>query len=167
MLAAGLLLGAAGFAAGALWAADAPRSGHQELLDSIAGYHRLFEGETRHLVEVGADRRDELVAWLGRRLGRTLAIPDLSRLGLTFAGGRMLVINRRPVGQLLYVRPGAPPVGICIARGDAPQSRFVEERGGLRLASWNSGGYAYVVVGEMTEEKARGIADSVVAAFRG
>jgi anti-sigma factor RsiW len=166
-LVAGLLFGAAGYATGALWAAGTSPSEHDDLVASVAEYHRVYAAETKHLVEIGADRRGELAAWLGKRLGRKLAIPDLSRDGLTFVGGRMLVVNRRPVGQLLYARRGGPPVGICIMRGDEPQPRFVKERDGLRLASWNSDGYAYVVVGEMTEEKARGIADSVVAAFRG
>jgi anti-sigma factor RsiW len=165
--AAGILFAALGYAAGALNAAETLQAGHAQLLDEITEHHRVFARETAHLVEIGADRQDELVAWLSRRLGRKLAIPDLSTAGITFAGGRMVLANGRPAGQLLYTRPEAPPIGICIAPGGEMQPRMVEARDGLRLASWNSDGYTYVVVGEMSDAEARGIADSVVAAFRG
>jgi anti-sigma factor RsiW len=165
-LAASLLIGMLGLAAAVLTGGDA-QSEHAALLEEIAGYHRIYARETKHLVEVGADRRDEIVAWLGSRLGRRLAIPDLGPRGFTFAGARLLVVNRQPVAQLLYTRPGSLPVGICLTRGGEPRPRSVVERDGLRLASWSADGYTYVVVGDMSDRTARALADSVEASFRG
>jgi anti-sigma factor RsiW len=167
-VAAGVLIGVCGFAGGVLTAHESPTTEHAELVDEVTGYHLVYARETRHLVEVPAAERGELVAWLSDRLGRKLVIPDLSAEGFTFAGGRMLVVNRRPVAQLLYTRPGDLPLGICVTRLSEPPARLtVEDREGLRVASWSDQGYAYVVVGDLSESRTRRLANRVAASFPG
>jgi anti-sigma factor RsiW len=136
------------------------------LLDEVIGYHRVYARETTHLVEVPAVQKDELVGWLSDRIGREVVVPDLSAERLKFVGGRMLVANGRPLAQLLYARPGEPPVAVCVTRTSEPPLRLaIEERAGLRLASWNEGGYAYVVVGTVSADRMRRLADRVSASF--
>jgi anti-sigma factor RsiW len=134
----------------------------------VIGYHLAYARETAHLVEVPANRRDELVGWLSDRLGRRLVIPDFSGDGLTFAGGRMLVVNRRPVAQLLYTRPNGMPVGFCVTRIEEPPTTLVVGEGeGLGVASWGDGGYEYLVVGDLPADELRRLADRAAAQFRG
>ena len=71
-------------------------------LNDIADYHAVYSGQQRHLVEVTADESDHLKQWLGTSIGVAFSIPDLTGFGLTFEGGRLLVANGRPVGQLMY-----------------------------------------------------------------
>jgi len=52
--------------------------------------HVVYTPEKRHAVEVGADQSKHLIEWLSRRLGAPLAAPDLSALGYTLMGGRLL-----------------------------------------------------------------------------
>ena len=155
-----------GFGAGVTWGGRTP-SERAELIDEVASYHQLYSRETRHLVEVAADQVDDLTAWLGQRLDRKLELPDLATAGLRFAGGRMFVVNDRPVAELMYTRDHGLPIGICvtqIAADTAPVS--VEERGRERVASWITGGYAYVVVGEIDDPTAQGIARRVAAQMK-
>jgi anti-sigma factor RsiW len=160
-LAASLAIAVVGFGGGAMWAGTAP-SGRDELLAEVAEYHEIYSRETRHLVEVPAEQVEHLRAWLGQRLARNIDVPDLAAAGLHFAGGRMVVINGRPVAQLMYTRDQGLPVGVCLTQMAGTASPIsVTHNGELQLASWEDGDYGYVVVGEMDAAAARNIAERV------
>jgi anti-sigma factor RsiW len=157
----------AGFGGGTIWAAW-PASAREELLGEIAEYHEVYARESRHLVEIPAEQSDELKAWLGQRLGRRLEIPDLRAAGLRFAGGRMLVAAGKPVAELMYSRERGAPVALCITRMDGRAAALrLDRRGALRLASWQDGKYADVVVGDLDSDTARGIAERAAEDMRG
>lgn len=167
-IAATLVVAVLSFAAGSYVGRSAQPSQMDELLEEVSAYHGVFARETDHLVEVPASRSSELAAWLGDRLGRKLNIPDLSSAGLTFAGGRMLVVNGRPVAQLLYTQPGQIPLGVCITRAsDASSGLKVAKQRGLDLAWWVEGAYAYLIVGSLPGQQAKALADLVANAARG
>ena len=167
-LAAAILLPVLAFSAGIFIGRTQPMSELAELVEEVSSYHLVYARETDHLVEVPATRSSELSSWLAERLGRKLTIPDLSESGLRFAGGRMLVVNGRPVAQLLYSGAGEVPVGVCLTRSDGRDFGLrIEHRRGLNLSVWNEGGFTYLVVGAMSEERGRKLADSVAEAFRG
>jgi anti-sigma factor RsiW len=156
----------AAFGGGAMWGGRAP-SERADLVDEVAGYHQIYSRETRHLVEVPADQIEELTAWLGKRLERDVKVPDLAVAGFRFAGGRMLVINERPVAELMYTRDQGFPIAVCISRfGSEPWPITVEQRGAQRVASWMIDGYAYVVVGEIDDPMAQDIAERVAAQIK-
>ena len=165
-IAATLLMGIVGASIGIL----ANRDGASEtasLLEEIASYHLVYGRETEHLVEVPASRREQLSAWLGERLHRRLPIPELSAVRLTFAGGRMLVVEGKPVAQLMYTRAGTFPLGVCVTASSKPAVPVqVERRNGLDLAWWRDGAYVYVIVGTVPEVEARDLADRVAAQMR-
>jgi anti-sigma factor RsiW len=146
------------FGVGAMWGGRAP-SERDGLLDEIAGYHEVYSRETAHLVEVPDSQAEQLTAWLGERLDHEIKVPDLADAGLHFAGGRMLVVNDRPVAELMYTRARGLPVAVCVTQIDGkPWSMVVEQHGALRLASWAKDAYAYVVVGEIGDAQALEIA---------
>jgi anti-sigma factor RsiW len=139
------------FGGGVMWGGKAP-SERDGLLDEVAGYHQVYSRETTHLVEVPASQAEQLTAWLGERLDRALKVPDLADAGLHFVGGRMLVVNDRPVAELMYTRDEGLPIAICVSRIDGdPWLMNVEQHDALRIASWAKDGYAYLVVGELDD----------------
>jgi anti-sigma factor RsiW len=149
------------FGGGFMLGAKAP-SERAELLGDVAGYHEIYSRETAYLVEIPASQTDKLTAWLGQRLDREIKVPDLGDAGLHFAGGRLLVVNDRPVAELMYTRDVGLPVGICVSRiGGQPWSVDVERHDALRIASWAKDGYAYIVVGEFDDAAARDLARRV------
>jgi anti-sigma factor RsiW len=105
--------------------------------------------------------------WLNDRLHGEFEVPDLAEVGLSFAGGRMLVLGAKPAAQLMYTRERGLPVGICIREtaGAASAASF-ETRGPLRLASWRKNGYLYVVVGELSDSEIHAIAARLVSRDR-
>jgi anti-sigma factor RsiW len=147
-----------GFGGGML-ASNWPISERDHLVDEIAEYHTVQSKETKHLVEVPSAQADDLKTWLGRRLERNLEVPDLSASGLQFAGGRMLVVDGKPVAEFMYTRASGPPVALCIAHTGAEAAAMrVDRRGDLHLASWQGDGYTYVVAGIMTPDEAMAVA---------
>jgi anti-sigma factor RsiW len=136
-------------------------------LDDIASYHLVYARETKHLVEIPADRRDELAHWLGERLNRSLLIPDLSDKGYSFEGGRLLVADGKPVAQLMYTRPNADPLAVCVTFGeDKDPSLRLEHRYGLEMASWQDHGYTYVVIGTVPTDTLRTLTADVASQFQ-
>ena len=122
----------------------------ERLLDEVADYHAVYARENEHQVEVPAERLAHIEAWFGAVLHRTLRIPDLSDRGLTFAGGRLLVVDGVPVTQLLYRWPGRPhePFGLCISPDPSSERGLTTDaREGLQQVLWRRKGYTYVLVG--------------------
>ncbi len=146
--AAGILIAVLGYGAGATWP-DLMLSDRSKMLTEVAEYHAIYSRETVHLVEVPAAQSDHLKAWLGRRVKGTLPIPDFSAAGLTFAGGRMVVVDGAPVAELMYTRANGLPIGFCVFWHDAtPTPIIVERREKQHLATWDDGKHGYIVVGE-------------------
>jgi anti-sigma factor RsiW len=142
-------------------------TGRDEFVKEVFEYHHVFARETDHLVEIPAGRSAELVAWLSDRIGRPLVVPDLSSRGYSFVGGRMLVINNQPVGQLLYMRPGELALGVCMTpRQDDRQSWRHDRDGGLSLITWADEFLTWAVIGEVPESAARELAAEVARQAR-
>ena len=157
-LAASILVGLLGYGAGAIWPGLLV-SERSQMLSEIAEYHAVYSRETVHLVEVPASQADHLKTWLGKRVNRPLVIPDLTEAGLTFAGGRMVVLDGAPVAELMYTRAKGLPIAFCVinSHGGAEPVR-VDQRGAINLASWRDASHLYVVVGEADPDTIRGLA---------
>jgi len=125
----------------------------EAMLDEIAAYHLVYAREREHLVEVPASRQPHIEQWLGSRLNRKLSVPDLSSLGMRFEGARLLVLGGHPVAQLVYSRDRAEPVAVCVTFGEIQKVPMeITQHRGINVAYWNEDGYAYVVVGALTED---------------
>jgi anti-sigma factor RsiW len=126
--------------------------------DTVAFAHRaaiahiVYSPEVRHPVEVGADQEAHLVAWLSKRIGGSLKIPQLAALGYHLVGGRLLPGNQGPVAQFmfqdgsgqrltLYVRNGA---------GDSKETAFrYAQESGISVFYWVDGKFGYAISGEL------------------
>jgi anti-sigma factor RsiW len=158
-----LATGVGALVGGSLWSRG-ELSERAALIDDIAEYHQIYSREHRHFLKVPAGQVAALMAWLGDRIGHAVGVPDLAAAGLRFAGGRMLVINGRPVAELMYTRDDGLPIALCIAQMAGDNAPLNVERQGLqRAASWIKGGFAYVVVGEIDRPTAEALAALVGA----
>jgi anti-sigma factor RsiW len=157
-VAASLVMGMIGYAAGAFWP-GLIESRRDRMLDEVAEYHSIYSRETVHLVEVPATQQDHLKAWLGKRVNASLLIPNFNQAGLTFAGGRLVVLDGAPVAELMYTRATGLPIAFCVlSHVGQPRAISVERRGKLNLATWDDGSHSYFVVGEADPATIQGLA---------
>jgi len=64
--------------------------------------HVVYAPEVRHPVEVPASDEAHLIAWLSKRLGTPLHVPDLRAQGFHLIGGRLGVAEGGPTAILMY-----------------------------------------------------------------
>jgi anti-sigma factor RsiW len=147
-VAASVLLGVLGYGAGAL----GPRffaAQPDAMMAEVAQDHAVYSRETVHLVEVPADQAEHLKAWLGKRVNSTLIIPDFAKQGLTFAGGRLVVLEGEPVAELIYTRANGMPIAYYVVARSGTGGATVQKRlGDTCVATWNDGGHSYFLAGD-------------------
>ena len=118
-------------------------------LADIADYHRVYAGQKRHLVEVGADEADHIQTWMTASIGAEVRIPDLSEHGLTFQGARLLVAAGKPVSQLMYTDADNRIVALCQIQTDSPRDGVAEQKiGAFDLVTWGAERSNFVVIGD-------------------
>jgi anti-sigma factor RsiW len=136
------------------------------LARAAAVAHAAYAPEVRHPVEVGADDEAHLVAWLSKRLGATLRVPDLRAAGLSLVGGRLLPDPDGGVAALfmfedvggrrttLFVRrdAGGQDVAFRYARADGVSSFY-----------WIDRGFGYALSGDLPREAMLSLATAVHA----
>ena len=64
--------------------------------------HAVYSPDQRRAVEVDAEHKDQLVAWLSKRMGTPMKPPHLQALGYSLEGGRLLPGDKGPVAQFMY-----------------------------------------------------------------
>lgn len=116
--------------------------------------HRIFTAEARHAVEVGPDETEHLETWLGKRMGREMAVPQLDSLGLTFVGGRLLPSGGKAAAQYMYETADGERVTVYMARTEAETQsaqRFLRDDG-LTTVRWQDGPWVFFVVAPMDKD---------------
>lgn len=118
-------------------------------LADIADYHRVYAGQSRHLVEVAADEAEHIRTWLTASVGATVPTPDLTGHGLTFRGARLLVAAGKPVAQLMYTDAEGGVVALCLIASDTPRDGVARQTiGDFDMVVWGGADANFVVVGD-------------------
>ena len=123
--------------------------------------HAVYAPEKRHPVEVAAAEQQHLVQWLSKRLDRPLKVPDLSSLGYTLVGGRLLPGETGARAQFMFEDVAGERVTLYIGILDAqaPGSTASRETA-FRFASegpvpsfyWVDQGFGYAVAGKLPRD---------------
>lgn len=118
--------------------------------------HAVFTPEVRHPVEVVAAERTHLVAWLTKRIGAPLVVPELTDRGYNLVGGRLLPDDRTPAAQLMYEDDSGDRLTLYVRKsaGDEPQSAMrYDFLDGVGVYSWNDGVKGYALAGTRQKDK--------------
>lgn len=127
----------------------------------------IYASEVRHPVEVKADEKDHLVAWLGKRLGQEFAAPDLSRWEFSLIGGRLVPVEGQAGALLMYEDANGKRLTVLVGQsnsGTATSFRFVS-RNGLETFYWIDQRLTYAVTAEIPRDMLRQIADECYKQF--
>jgi len=164
--AAALAIFVAGVAAGSFLAPvlrPAPSGYVQTLPEASRANFAIYAGEVRHPVEVGADEEAHLVGWLGKKLGRPLAAPDLAEHGLRLVGGRLVPYAGRPGAMLMYENEGGERLTVMIGSNpdhEGTNFRFAEQDG-VNTFYWVEDDYGYALSGKFARDRLLAVANSM------
>jgi anti-sigma factor RsiW len=118
-----------------------------DLAQRALAAHKLYIGEIRHPVEVGAGET-HLTPWLSRRIGTNLRLPDFSAFDLKLMGGRLLPGEHGPAAMLMYENGSGDRVTFYISKLEQPQTAFrYYTSDHVAAIRWVVGDYGYVVSG--------------------
>lgn len=125
--------------------------------------YRIFVVEKRHPVEVAASERDHLVTWLSRRMGAKVSAPDLSSIGWTLVGGRLLAAIDGPACQLMYEDRAGRRITVYMARNPANRETafLFRTEGAVRSFYWLEGSLGYAISGEIERGELMPIAKAI------
>ena len=93
--------------------------------------------------DIASSDRHTVKPWFTSRLPESPQVPDLSAQGFMLLGGRVDVINNRPVATIVY-KHAAHTVSLTTLRpGQAVSDRTID---GYNVRSWSDGNFTYVAV---------------------
>ncbi|MEZ0000907.1 anti-sigma factor family protein [Sinorhizobium fredii] len=173
-IAAGILIFAAGVLAGIYAAPTLAPDRPLETAESPDSLPRqaqsaflVYASEVRHPVEVGADQQAHLATWLGKRLDYGLKIPELSTLGFSLVGGRLIPVNGTAGAMLMYEDGSGQRLTVLLGRNrDNRETSFrIASQGGLETFYWIDGEIGYAVTGEVPRGLLQKVADECYRQF--
>jgi anti-sigma factor RsiW len=101
--------------------------------------HATYSPEVRHPVEVGADQEAHLMAWLSKRLGAPLRVPQLEEAGYSLVGGRLLPGDTGPVAHFMYQTQKGARITLYVrtdVAGNRETAFRYAEEGKVRVFYW-------------------------------
>jgi anti-sigma factor RsiW len=129
-----------------------------DLAQRALAAHKLYIGEIRHPVEVGA-AESHLTPWLSRRIGTTLRLPDFSAFDLKLMGGRLLPGEEAPAALLMYENGSGDRVTFYMSKLAHPQTAFrYYTSDHVAAIRWVVGEYGYVVSGPADKTRLKELA---------
>jgi anti-sigma factor RsiW len=127
---------------------DLPRFVHQA---TVA--YAVYTPDVRHPVELAAADQQALESWLSGRLGRNVNAPDLTGLGFSLIGGRLLPAElNKPAAQFMYENLQGRRVTVYL-RGMAqptPETAFrYARKDGIGTFYWVQRNWGYALSSEL------------------
>jgi anti-sigma factor RsiW len=159
--AAAVLLFISGAAAG--WLGHEHAAEDSEVAEYALTAHQLYAAEQRHAVEVTAEESAHLTAWLSKRLNQPLHIPVIS--GHRLVGGRLLPSDYGPAAQLMYEDADGRRLTLYFCHAALPEEAELElaQSGPLKALMWGGRGLAWAVVGELSPDQLKSLAQEIRA----
>jgi anti-sigma factor RsiW len=130
----------------------------------VADYVALYTPETFALAPADPAAYVPRLEVVGDGLGIDLTPEAVALPGLDLKGAILFHYDGKPLGQVSYLSGEYGPVAFCIIRNGRPDAPpAFEERRGLNVVFWNTGGLGYLVIGTMPRETLETMADSLAA----
>lgn len=137
------------------------------LMQSAIGAHELFVHQPVHPVEVAASESQHLTTWLSNTIDRHLVMPNLSNLGYTLVGGRILPTEAGSAAQVMYQTEEGTRITLFITPRQADQqlSQRFETTNGVSALYWANNSVTCTIVGDIPQSDMEAIARTVFKAL--
>jgi anti-sigma factor RsiW len=137
-------------------------TGYAHFTDDALDAHRLYVVEVRHPVEVSGAERDHLQQWLSKRVGYSVAPPQLDKAGLKLVGGRLLPGPDGPAAFFMYEAASGERFTVYSSRASTAdmQMRYVAKRNDASMF-WSESGVGYALCGPADRDRLQQVASLV------
>jgi anti-sigma factor RsiW len=93
--------------------------------------------------DIASSDRHTVKPWFTSRLPESPQVPDLAEQGFVLLGGRVDVINNRPVATIVYKHAAHTVSLTTLRRGQSVPEQSIA---GYNVRSWSDGNFTYVAV---------------------
>ncbi len=138
-----------------------------ELVTDAAVAYAVYTPEVRHPVEVGADQREHLLAWLSKRVGASISAPDLDAHGYSLVGGRLIAGHDGAGALLMYEDASGERLTlfVCHETEEAGTAFRFARHDGVNVFYWVDGQQGYALSGKLPREALQSVATAVYQAL--
>lgn len=140
-----------------------------QLVQPAAFAHHVYATDSRYPVEISAGEQASLNQWIARRMHTDLRAPDLSGVGLSLVGGRLLPSTDRMAAQFMYEDEPGSRVTVYVRRiadADAVTDFRYRERDSMHVFYWIINTMGYAVIGTQDAAQLISYANAVQTAFQ-
>lgn len=161
--AAVILLCSGGVSGWALRGVTQSPGGIAALAQEASTSYAVYAPDHVRPVEIKASERDALVDWTTQRLGRRVAIPDLSTSGFRLMGGRIVATAHGPAAMFMYDDDHGTRLVMLTRRMAVEQNMPMAPQtdGTLNGYTWSDKGLGFSLVGPATPDRLHPLADEV------
>ncbi len=114
--------------------------------------HALYAADANRPVEIWAAEEQRMVSWLSKRLGFQLHAPDLSSIGFSLVGGRLVAGNEKPGALFMYENADHQRISLLVRKDDSPTGetafRYAFEDG-VGVFYWIDDACGYAISGRI------------------
>jgi anti-sigma factor RsiW len=130
--------------------------------------HALYAADANRPVEIWAAEEQRMVSWLSKRLGFQLHAPDLSSIGFSLVGGRLVAGNEKPGALFMYENADHQRISLLVRKDDSPTGetafRYAFEDG-VGVFYWIDDACGYAISGRIDRGQLLSIARVVYGQF--
>lgn len=152
--AAAVMLFALGNVGGWFMHQTPPTEGIAALAQEAAASYAVYAPDHMRPVELKAADSGELLRWVAQRLHRPVAVPDLSKSGYRFMGGRLVATAHGPAALFLYDDDHGTRLAMLARPMTVERNMRMSEHaeGAVNGFAWADHGMGYSLVADMKPE---------------
>jgi anti-sigma factor RsiW len=133
--------------------------GEQGWRAAVAEYQALFVKATLEQADHDREEQDANLDSALSHIGLKLDVSKVSAPLLDFKYAGILNFKGKPLVQMSYLYDKRVPVSFCIIRNGKPaHGLMAEQRLGMNIAHWQSDGYGFMVIGDISASAVHDIA---------
>jgi anti-sigma factor RsiW len=143
--------------------ASQPSGGIAALAGEARTTYAVYATDAEHAVELGPERKAELVSWVSSKLKRPVSVPDLAKSGYRFAGGRVVTTDHGPAGMFVYEGSDGTRLAVMMRPMAREQDTAMMQHSEGKVGgyAWAVRGLGYSLVGTERAEVLHPLADEV------
>lgn len=131
--------------------------------------HVVYVADQRRPVEVPGSEREQMAAWLSKRLGARMDVPDLSASGFQLVGGRLLPADNGAAALYMYENSLGQRLTLYVRRTQDESGKDLRFQGrdGTLAGVWTQGPFGCALSGPLPREDLEPLARQVWKQMRG